>query len=126
MSDVQDYANHFLRFFIRNNDGTHSLADNAPSSLWKFVSAHSDLNRELVYDAILGLATRKVPPPKTIEQILVWFAKHPQSTVRCDEILQGKQKVTSFNKLMEKAYSLERSRVTDQVHNFILGLTTIK
>jgi len=124
-AQIKEYASFYLRFWFRNAAGNHMIANNAPTNLLKFIQENKQFDTQLIFEALTGLATGSAPADRTIPELLQWFAANPNAASRCDEILQQKQRVNSFSHLLNKAYSLERSRITDQVHKFLITVTTI-
>jgi len=122
---IREYAQFYVKFWFLNAAGMQTMANNAPPQLQLFMSNHTKLDSQLIFDAFQGLATGTLPPDRPVPDLLRWFAANTQAATRCDEILQQKQRVTSVSALLNKAYSLERSRITDLVHKFLVNITTI-
>jgi len=117
---VKDYAKFYLKFWFRNAAGRDLPANNQPPELQRLIAAHRKVDMQLIHDALYGVATGQVPPDKTVTELLAWFATNPTAIASCDDVLKQKQKVTSFNHLIAKAYALERSKVANSIHKYLM------
>lgn len=128
MTESQQAAKFYLRYWYKNSEGKWSLADNAPTNLWVCVKTTLDgIPHNFLHEVFEAILANKGVPMPDFQTILNWAARNPDSTmVTMDALLANPKKAKTWTarKLLEDVYRSEFIEVSDAVHRFLLSTPT--
>ena len=118
MTTVEQLAAHWAKYWDKSTSGM--LADNAPTVLWRFVLANQRYDREMIYDALVSIATaRPVRMPETTK-MLKWFSANPDAIASCDSVLKEAKAIPrSFAAIVEQGYKRELYSIVTDLTRFL-------
>jgi len=117
----KELAKNYLRFWYVLDDHSCALADNAPKIFAHFVKElPASTDKQLVFQALEGIATGKFPAVPQLPALFVWFSKFSGAVSNCDAVLADKSPPKTMATLLRAAYTAELNSIRATVQNWLV------